>query len=57
MYGGADVLGYLRLRIDEQVPCNVHEFDEHSKILLDGYVIHDDQRCAFLRAHSLFGII
>lgn len=51
------ILGNLGLSIDKQVSSDMHEFDESAEILLDGSVVHDDQRRALLGADTFLGII
>lgn len=57
MNSSTDVLGDLRLSIDEKVPRNVHQFDERRKILLDRSMIHNYESSALLRGYPLVGII
>lgn len=57
VHGCANILGNLRLGINEEIPCDMHQLDQRSQILLDRSMIEDNECCALLRADAFVRIV
>lgn len=54
---GADILGHLGFGVNEEIPGNMHEFDEGREVIFYGGMVHDDEPRAVLRADALLRVV